>query len=185
MQHQEFVILTDHHSLVHLSDQRLHTPWQQRAFTKLLGLQYKICYRKGSTKSAADALSRKENDEEVQLLAISVGVPVWIQEVIKGYVSDPFSSQLLTELTVNREARNHFSLQDGLLRYKGRVWVGNNSDLRSKLMEEMHSQPLGGHSGFLVTYRRLKHLFAWQGMKQQSSSMFRTAKSAYRPNQRE
>jgi hypothetical protein len=61
LQQQEFIILTDHHSLVHLSDQRLHTPWQQRAFTKLLGLQYKISYRKGSTNSAADALSRKEN----------------------------------------------------------------------------------------------------------------------------
>lgn len=60
LQHQEFVILTDHYSLVHLADQRIHTPWQQRAFTKLLGMQYVIKYRKGSTNSAADALSRKE-----------------------------------------------------------------------------------------------------------------------------
>lgn len=44
LQHGEFTILTDHHSLMHLTDQRLHTPWQQKAFTKLLGLQYKICY---------------------------------------------------------------------------------------------------------------------------------------------
>jgi len=38
----EFIIHTDHRSLVHLNKQRLHTPWQQKAFTKLLGLRYKI-----------------------------------------------------------------------------------------------------------------------------------------------
>jgi hypothetical protein len=47
LQHQEFVIRTDQKSLVHLEEQRLTTVWQQKAFTKLLGLQYKICYRKG------------------------------------------------------------------------------------------------------------------------------------------
>jgi hypothetical protein len=41
----EFTIRTDHRSLVHLDDQRLTTPWQQKAMTKLLGLQYKICYK--------------------------------------------------------------------------------------------------------------------------------------------
>jgi hypothetical protein len=38
----EFVIKTDHKSLVHLTDQRLHTEWQRRALTKLMGLQYTV-----------------------------------------------------------------------------------------------------------------------------------------------
>jgi hypothetical protein len=42
LQHAEFRILTDQRSLAHLSDQQLHTPWQQKALTKMLGLQYKI-----------------------------------------------------------------------------------------------------------------------------------------------
>jgi hypothetical protein len=46
LQHREFLIRTDQRSLVHLDDQRLTTQWQHKAFTKLLGLQYKICYRK-------------------------------------------------------------------------------------------------------------------------------------------
>lgn len=58
LQHAEFQILTDQRSLVQLPEQRLHTPWQQKVFTKLLGLQYKIVYRKGSDNRAADALSR-------------------------------------------------------------------------------------------------------------------------------
>ncbi|KAK1647967.1 hypothetical protein QYE76_065772 [Lolium multiflorum] len=37
----EFIIRTDHKILTHLTDQRLHTEWQPKALTKLMGLQYK------------------------------------------------------------------------------------------------------------------------------------------------
>lgn len=167
LQHQEFMILTDHHSLTHLSYQRLHTPWQQKAFTKLLGLQYRIVYRKGSANSAADALSRKDLGDSAQILAVSSCSPSWLQEVIQGYEQDKFSSQLLAELSLNPKAREHYTLQQGLIRYKGRIWVGNNTDLQLKLIKELHDNPARGHSGFPVTYRRIKHLFAWLGMKQQ------------------
>jgi len=45
----EFFIHTHHHSLIHLNEQRLHTAWQPKMFAKLLGLQYKIIYKKGLT----------------------------------------------------------------------------------------------------------------------------------------
>jgi hypothetical protein len=38
LQHDEFIIYTDQRSLSHLSKQKLNTPWQQKVFTKLLGL---------------------------------------------------------------------------------------------------------------------------------------------------
>jgi hypothetical protein len=37
-----FVIRTDQRALAHLDEQRLTTPWQHKALTKLLGLQYSI-----------------------------------------------------------------------------------------------------------------------------------------------
>ena len=58
LQHAEFQIVTDHHSLVQLTEQRLHTPWQQKVFAKLVGLQCKIVYRKGANNGVADTLSR-------------------------------------------------------------------------------------------------------------------------------
>ena len=58
LQHAQFHIKTDQKSLENLTDQRLTTPWQLKAYTKLLGLNYKITYKKGSENSAADALSR-------------------------------------------------------------------------------------------------------------------------------
>jgi hypothetical protein len=74
--HAEFVIFTDQKSLVHLNDKRLHTHWQQRVFTKLLGLQYKVVYKQGAQNRVADALSRK-NHTEVLCSHLSVVQPLW------------------------------------------------------------------------------------------------------------
>ena len=49
LQHSEFTIKTDQRSLVHLDDQRLTTPWQHKALTKLMGLRYKILYKRELT----------------------------------------------------------------------------------------------------------------------------------------
>lgn len=64
LQYAEFLILTDHKSSMNLTDQRLHTYWQQKAYTKLLGLQFKICYKKGIHNGAADALSRCDHTDQ-------------------------------------------------------------------------------------------------------------------------
>lgn len=161
LQHTEFHILTDHKSLVQLTEQRLHTPWQQKVFTKLLGLQYRIIYRKGSENSAADSLSRYPfaNCE-----ALSFSQPQWLQEVVETYSGNPYAHSLLTKLALHPDVVPSFSLRDGLLRYKSRIWIGDDSALRSKLMSAFHSSAMGGHSGFPVTYRRLKQLFAWSRM---------------------
>jgi hypothetical protein len=57
LQHGEFIIQTDDQSLTHLDDQRLSTQWQQKALTKLLGLQFRIQYKQGCDNRVADALS--------------------------------------------------------------------------------------------------------------------------------
>jgi transposase InsO family protein len=129
-----------------------------------LGLNYKIYYRKGTSNAAADALSRKYQ-EDGELALISSCTPLWIQDVIKGYEGDEYSTKLITALAINPESSPQYSLHDGLIKYKGRIWIGHNPELQLKLLQEMHSSPMGGHSGFPVTYRKLKRLFAWLGMK--------------------
>lgn len=165
IQQGEFVILTNHHSLMHLSVQWLHTTWQQKAFTKLLGLQYRICYRKGLSNAAADALSRKELPDLAELAAVSECIPLWVQDILSGYEQDAFSTQVIAELAVNPNSRPDFQLCKGILKFKGRIWVGNNPVLQDKLIDELHASPIGGHSGFPVTYRGAKTMFAWAGMK--------------------
>lgn len=129
LQLAEFTIFTDQQSLVKLADQRLHTPWQQKLFTKLLGLQYRIVYRPGSTNRAADALSRKVAPES-SCAALSVVTPQWILEVVSGYNGDPASKDLLSKLSIDPQAVSKFSLKDGLLRFQDRIWVGANPPLQ-------------------------------------------------------
>lgn len=98
LQFGEFIIRTDQRSLVHLDDQRLATPWQQRAMTKLLGLQFKLVYKKGLENKAADALSRCHSEEVCQISVVSSGIPEWLADVQLGYTNDPASSLLLTKV---------------------------------------------------------------------------------------
>lgn len=73
----EFTILTDQRSLIHLQDQKLNSYWQQKAMTKLMGFQYKILYKKGSTNCAADALLRMNHSIGI-LSALSFVLPTWL-----------------------------------------------------------------------------------------------------------
>jgi hypothetical protein len=91
LQHGPFTIHTDQRSLVHLGDHKFNTPIQQKAFFKLMGLQYKIVYKKGITNKAADVLSRWAHTSELH--TISTVQPRWIETVVEGYQSDPKAQQ--------------------------------------------------------------------------------------------
>lgn len=171
LQHGEFIIKTDHQSLTHLDDQRLSTTWQQKALTKLLGLQFKIQYRQGSDNKVADALSRRPdmNQDSVTMqlngLYVSSITPSWLRQVTQGYMQDSTAQKLIESLTTGAK-REHYTLTQGVICFKGRIWLGANKELHQMVMSALHDSAVGGHSGFPVTYRRIKSSFAWPGMKQ-------------------
>jgi hypothetical protein len=72
------LIKTDHHSLCYLDDQQLQSPLQKKAMARLMGLQFRITYRKRAENLAADALSRVSHLMTIQ--AYSTVQPVWLQE---------------------------------------------------------------------------------------------------------
>lgn len=84
LQRGEFEIKTDHQSLCFLEDQNLQSPLQRKAMARLMGLQFRIVYKKGADNQAADALSRVRHLLTIQ--ACSTVQPSWLQEVINSYV---------------------------------------------------------------------------------------------------
>lgn len=144
IQHSEFVIQTDHKSLVHLEEQRLHTEWQKKAFTKLLGMIYRIRYKKGSENHAADALSRQTHEETLYVSTVSKCKPVWLEEVVQGYNTDVQAQKILTNLALLNGLFGKYSLRSGIIYFQGRVWIGNNTDLQLKIIRAFHDSPLGG-----------------------------------------
>ena len=119
LQHKQFTIHTDQRSLIHLGEQKFNTPMQQKAFFKLMGFQYKILYKKGVTNRAADALSRRTHD--TQVCAVSAIKPRWLDMVVESYTRDEKAQQLLVELALTKANEQGYTLQDGVIRYKGRI----------------------------------------------------------------
>lgn len=165
LQHAEFSIRTDQKSLLNLIDQRLNTPIQQRAFTKLVGLQFVIQYKTGITNRAADALSRRDHPAGAELVAVSVCKTAWLEVIALSYRADPEAQQKLAQLAVQTPDEQGYSLKDGIIRYHDRIWVGVDTDTQRSLITSLHDSAAGGHSGFHATYNRIKRLFYWKGMK--------------------
>ena len=93
-------------------------------FAKLLGLQYKIIYKKGADNGAANALSRRAHSQ--QSYAILSVTHSWLEEVIVSYQSDPDALELLRQLAARPDSRPPFTLVQGVIRYKNRVWLRAN-----------------------------------------------------------
>jgi hypothetical protein len=87
-------------------------------------------------------------------------------EVSASYVDDPACTKLIEELSVRPDSKPKYTFQGGILRYKGRLYVGITLDLRQKIFQAFHSSSFGGHSGNRVTYHRIQQNFYWPQLKQ-------------------
>lgn len=45
------------------------------------------------------------------------------------------------------------------------MWIGNNVSLQQKILANLHTTAIGGHSGTAITYQRIKQMFAWPGLR--------------------
>ncbi|PNX77561.1 transposon Tf2-1 polyprotein [Trifolium pratense] len=71
----------------------------------------------------------------------------------------------MTEVQQNSEAWPGYDYKNGVLLYEGRLVLSQKSLLIPTMLEEFHSTPNGGHSGFYKTYRRIAANVYWIGMK--------------------
>lgn len=163
LQRGPFLILTDHKSLTNLNDQVLTSELQKKAMAKLVGLQFEIKYRRGSENGAADSLSRVGHLLEIQ--TVSTSRPEWLQEVINSYTNDAHTVTLLQELAIKSPNDQGYILEQGLIKFKGRLYIGENLALQTKLIASLHDSAVGGHSGIQASYQRIKQLYYWPGMK--------------------
>jgi hypothetical protein len=93
----EFIIKIDQISLKYLLEQRINTPMQHRGFSKLMGLNYKIEYKKSVENKVADVLSRVVNPSvaaEHELQVVSEIIPQWVSDIQVSYVEDKWITSL-------------------------------------------------------------------------------------------
>jgi ribonuclease HI len=127
------IIRTDQQSLKYIQEQMLVEGIQHKLLIKLLRFSYKVEYKQGMTNKVVDALSRATHSTEV--MAISAAIPKWMEQVTSSYEQDNTCSDLITKLSIDPEVVPYFSLTNGLLRYKGKLFIGGHGDLRQQLLQ--------------------------------------------------
>jgi hypothetical protein len=130
---------------------------------KLVGLQFCFQYKQGIENGAADALSRVGH--LLTANALSAGQPLWMQEVANLYATDPDAQALLTKLAIHSPDEEGYELQQGIIRVRGRLWIGANTALQTKLISALHDSAVGGHSRVTATSQRVRKLFCWKGLR--------------------
>ena len=73
-----------------------------------------------------------------------------------------------TRLWVDEQGQpksSDFEIRNGILRFRGRVYVPNLRDLRQKILDEAHRAKYTVHPGATKMYRDLWEVYWWPGMK--------------------
>ena len=112
--------------------QKLCTQLQKKGMAKMMGLDYIIQYKKGKDNVVADALSRCQ--EKGETTAITALIPCWYQEVANSYNSDEQIKGFLEQLVLDPNSKRGYTLQNGVLRYKGMIVIGNYPNVKEKIL---------------------------------------------------
>ena len=146
---RHFVIKTDHFSLQYLLEHIITTIFQSKWLSKLMRYDYEIRYKRGKENTAADSLSRLLAAQLLTLSLTSVHTSL-IEEVKLSWEQDDNIQSIVTKIE-SGEVVPHYSLSQGLLYRKGRLVVGSNAALQTKIIPLFHDSALGGHSGVAVS----------------------------------
>ncbi|KAF2301140.1 hypothetical protein GH714_020356 [Hevea brasiliensis] len=119
---------------------------------------------KGSDNSAADALSRAS---QAQLHALTVILlPVDLMQANKcTWSSDAHLVSIIEDLKLDSNSHKHYTWLHDTLKRKGKLVVGDDPVLKTRLLQFFHDSSLGGHSGVTVTIKRLSNVVYWKGMR--------------------
>jgi hypothetical protein len=112
-----------------------------------------------------DALSRKDEYVEAFLCAISIIQLDWIIEARDELKNDENVWTLIQRLQQDSSTSDTFTWKNDSLWYKDFLYLCKNSQLKQKVLFELHTSPVGGHSGFLKTYHRVKKEFFGMALK--------------------
>ncbi|PNX96980.1 retrotransposon-related protein, partial [Trifolium pratense] len=134
-----------------------------------------ICYyskkfcpkmQKASTYNrVADALSRvHENPSQ----CLTITIPHWdfIQQLRQSFLADASLQELMKQVRDSPSTHPEFQIIQDLLFYRGKLFIPTNSSIKTMLLEEFHSSPIGGHSGIHKTLGRLKENVYWENMRE-------------------
>jgi hypothetical protein len=176
-------IMSDHKSLTQFKTQPLLSGRQARWKDVLADYDFDIVYVEGKANVVADGLSRRPDhqrqqaaaDKELLLQAIelfaedTIGPRLQISTAT-SLMADVFEAskkdaKYLQLLKARRTRADPIQEKQGLLWFKGdRLYVPDDLVLQTRILQECHDAPTGGHLGKDKTLEQVKRRFYWPGM---------------------
>ncbi|KAD5802992.1 hypothetical protein E3N88_14352 [Mikania micrantha] len=135
------ILLQDEHPIAYFSkgfspSNRLKSAYDRELLALVLAVQKWNHYLFGKENRAADALSRRPHSTDFFTLVIPRNVT--LQDISDHLAADPFTRELMHQLTLDPSSKPGFSLLGNYLLYHGRLVIPHNSTLRDQLLHESH-----------------------------------------------
>ena len=139
-----------------------------------------IDYHLGKANIVVDALSRKSVQtlralnaqlsltDDGTVVAELIARPNLLNRVLGAQNKDEKIGSKISQIGNGKETE-FTKNEDGVLYYKDRVCVPNDSELKKAILEEAHSGSFVMHQGSTKMYQDLKVSYWWSGMKRDVS----------------
>jgi hypothetical protein len=86
-----------------------------------------------------------------------------MEEITRSWQEDPYLLIVIQDLKTTPGSHPYYTWVNGHLNRKGKIVVGRDLELQSKLISLYHNSVVGGHSGVTATTKRVGSLFYWKG----------------------
>jgi RNase H-like domain found in reverse transcriptase/Reverse transcriptase (RNA-dependent DNA polymerase)/Integrase zinc binding domain/Chromo (CHRromatin Organisation MOdifier) domain/Retroviral aspartyl protease len=170
----KFKVITDHKSLKYLQTQPNLSTRQVRWSEFVQQFDFEIEYQQGKTNVVADALSRRV-DHVDDSRAVNAGLTEidWsnalLQQIKESYLKDDKCKEVL-EKTSSQE----LTLLNDLI-YKGnQLYVPNDLNIKTQLLNEAHDARISGHVGTSKTLELLSRTYYWPKMQEDVKNYVRS-----------
>ena len=163
---------------------------QSRWFELVKDYYCAINYHSKKANSVVDALSRKSHKELFRILTIPKPVLLYLQRlgikikpyriierfsimtlqhsllewIKKGHSSDEYLTRLKSKMVSWKKVAFQL-LVDGIIRFKSRLYVPDDAEIRKTILRKAHCSPYSIHLGIRKMYKRLKIYYWWSGIK--------------------
>jgi hypothetical protein len=161
-----FVLMTDHSGLRYLFDLPKLNVIQARWMTLLSEFDFEIKHIKGKENRVVDALSISMKVVLlVDVRASETGIKERFKSAQETYAFFKTATSYLKQEPTGLKYEGYQMLNDGLLTYKGKLYIHNCDDLKMFIMDELHKIPYTGHPGYQKMIMTTRKLFYWPGLK--------------------